>query len=59
MEQATNTQPQEVTPERLPLCCPPRDQDPSALHPRVYIALKKAASIGVCPYCGTRFQLQG
>ncbi len=49
--------PQTVTRQQLPFCCPPRQENPAASHPRVFIPLKKPGEARSCPYCGTRYQL--
>jgi uncharacterized Zn-finger protein len=48
----------EVSRKDLPLSCPNAGTDPAALHPRVYIPLKRAGERAVCPYCGAEYQLQ-
>ncbi|MCB1759276.1 MAG: zinc-finger domain-containing protein [Gammaproteobacteria bacterium] len=48
----------EVSRRDLPLSCPNAGTDPAALHPRVYIPLKKAGESAVCPYCGAEYQLK-
>ncbi len=44
-----------VSHAELPLCCPDRQTESAALHPRVYLSLKTGTA--VCPYCGARYQL--
>ena len=46
-----------VSREALPFSCPTAGTDPAALHPRVFIPLKKSGDILACPYCGARYQL--
>ncbi len=41
----------------LPLCCPRGGDQVWNQHPRVYLTLSQARSVG-CPYCGTRYQLE-
>lgn len=41
----------------LPLSCPLPDGSLWNQHPRVYIPLDKSGK-GVCPYCGTQYQLE-
>ncbi|MCB1856805.1 MAG: zinc-finger domain-containing protein [Gammaproteobacteria bacterium] len=43
--------------EQLPLSCPNAGTDPAALHPRVYIPLKKPGDQADCPYCGAKYLL--
>ena len=57
---ATGKAPETVTVSRedLPLSCPNSGTDPASLHPRVFIPLKKAGDLAVCPYCGAEYLLK-
>lgn len=57
---ATGKTPEAITVSRgdLPLSCPNSGTDPSSLHPRVYIPLKKPGDRSVCPYCGAEYVLK-
>ena len=46
-----------VTAADLPLSCPNRHSDPAALHPRVFIRVKKPGDRATCPYCGAVYEL--
>ncbi len=46
-----------VNRSQLPLSCPTAETDPAALHPRVYIPLKKSGDQAICPYCGAVYLL--
>lgn len=48
----------EVSRKQLPLSCPNAGTNPAALHPRVYIPLKKSGDRVGCPYCGAEYQLK-
>ena len=54
----TATQVIEVSRKQLPLSCPTEGTNPAALHPRVYIPLKKAGESISCPYCGAEYRLK-
>jgi len=58
---ANQTQPQPtlVRRDQLPFSCPPAGTDPAALHPRVYIPLKRVGEPHTCPYCGAVYALEG
>ncbi len=61
-EVARQAQPAEaaikVTRKDLPLSCP-RPQDPLwNMHPRVYLPIEDQGEVA-CPYCGTKYVLEG
>ena len=59
-DSAPNTdtpQPTAIRRDQLPFACPPAGTDPAALHPRVYIPLKKGGETLSCPYCGALYYL--
>jgi uncharacterized Zn-finger protein len=41
----------------LPVSCPPKGDDVSSLHPRVYLTLNKEGHTK-CPYCGAEYVLE-
>ena len=48
----------EVTEVDLPLHCPMPDMLIWNAHPRVFLPIEKTGEV-LCPYCGTRYILQG
>ena len=48
----------EVTQSDLPLHCPMPDMLLWNAHPRVFLPIEKTGE-ALCPYCGTRYILQG
>jgi len=48
----------QVSRKELPISCPRAGTDPAALHPRVYIPLKKPGVKLACPYCGAEYVLE-
>jgi uncharacterized Zn-finger protein len=48
----------EVTARDLPLYCPNPAMPLWSSHPRVFLDVD-AAGEAMCPYCGTRYRLQG
>lgn len=44
--------------EDLPLACPPDNEPLWARHPRVFLK-PDAQGRATCPYCGSRFQVEG
>ncbi len=48
-----------ISRKELPFSCPPRDKNGSDMHPRVYIPLKGDGDEASCPYCRTRYRLEG
>ena len=48
----------EISRADLPLCCPLPSMSAWNSHPRVFLAIEKTGA-AQCPYCGTRYQLQG
>jgi uncharacterized Zn-finger protein len=48
----------EVTQSDLPLHCPMPDMLIWNAHPRVFLPIEKTGE-ALCPYCGTRYTLQG
>ncbi|TSA20060.1 MAG: zinc-finger domain-containing protein [Betaproteobacteria bacterium] len=46
-----------VTPEQLPLHCPPLGQPLWSQHPRVFLDLSHGKSEAHCPYCGATYRL--
>ena len=46
-----------ISRSQLPISCPTAETNPAALHPRVFIPLKKSGDQGVCPYCGAVYLL--
>jgi len=52
-----------VTQGSMPICCPPKGEDVTSLHPRVYIKLEDeqggSGRTGKCPYCGNLFEMAG
>ena len=48
----------EVTEADLPLHCPMPDMLIWNAHPRVFLPIEKTGD-ALCPYCGTRYILQG
>jgi len=52
-----------VTQSSVPICCPPKDEDVTSLHPRVYIKMGDEQGpgnpTGKCPYCGNQFEMTG
>lgn len=57
-----NLNPQEISvlPENLPLYCSGLDNEQWNGHPRVFLPLGEGESGSVaCPYCGTRYRLDG
>lgn len=48
----------EISRKQLPLSCPNAGTNPAALHPRVFIPLKKSGERISCPYCGAEYQLK-
>ncbi len=58
-EPITNSQRHiEVTPGDLPLHCPMPSMMLWNAHPRVYLPIQKTGE-ALCPYCGTKYTLQG
>lgn len=53
-----NNPPIPVTADDLPLHCPPADAPLWARHPRVFLDVTKTGE-AKCPYCSTRYMLQG
>jgi uncharacterized Zn-finger protein len=47
-----------VTASDLPLHCPRRNTPLWSQHPRVFLDVEDAGEI-LCPYCGTRYVLEG
>ncbi len=41
----------------LPLSCPRPGDEVWNMHPRVFLPLKGADEVAVCPYCGASYQL--
>ena len=58
MTEQTKREPRKVRRDELPVSCPGEGRDPAALHPRVFIPLKRVGEVESCPYCGARFELQ-
>jgi uncharacterized Zn-finger protein len=54
---STNTQPQVVTVNDLPLSCPMAGQAVWNAHPKVYLPIEITGH-EQCPYCGTQYILQ-
>lgn len=48
----------EVTAKDLPLHCPTPGMKLWNTHPRVFLAVEQTGE-ALCPYCGTRYRLQG
>jgi uncharacterized Zn-finger protein len=57
-ENKDKNQPITVTGQDLPLACPQPDAPLWARHPRVFLDFSKTGE-AVCPYCSTRYTLQG
>ena len=49
----------EVSPDDLPLTCPPKGAEKWNLHPRVFLPLSAASPSASCPYCGAKYRLKG
>ena len=46
-----------VSRKDLPLSCPRPGDEAWNMHPRVFLPLKDADEVAVCPYCGASYQL--
>jgi len=46
-----------VSSKELPLSCPRPADEGWNMHPRVFLPLKGADEVVVCPYCGASYQL--
>ncbi|MBK1642373.1 hypothetical protein CKO12_10885 [Chromatium okenii] len=47
-----------VTPQDLPLSCPPAHTPNWNLHPRVFLPIEKSPNHeAICPYCGAHYVL--
>ena len=48
----------EVSPKELPVFCPNPKMPLWSSHPRVYLDIAETG-LAMCPYCGTRYRLEG
>jgi len=47
-----------VNRDQLPLSCPRPEDEVWNMHPRVYLPVEDTGDAS-CPYCGTRYHLEG
>jgi uncharacterized Zn-finger protein len=58
MEESTAMIPVVVKPADLPVFCPNPSMPLWSSHPRVFLDIADSGE-AMCPYCGTRYQLEG